>query len=98
MKVFFESAVNSKDLKCLFQAEKQKEVERRLRATEVEEKERLAKERLELFEKRREKERLIKSLQRKKAIIQYVIFQNQIIRRRHICSIESLFVYDRCDI
>ncbi|KHN88626.1 Pinin [Toxocara canis] len=53
------------------QAEKQKEVERRLRATEVEEKERLAKERLDLFEKRREKERLIKSLQRKKAIIQY---------------------------
>uniref|UniRef100_A0A915BBK5 Pinin/SDK/MemA protein domain-containing protein n=1 Tax=Parascaris univalens TaxID=6257 RepID=A0A915BBK5_PARUN len=53
------------------QAEKQKEVERRLRATEIEEKERLAKERLELFEKRRDKERLIKSLQRKKAIIQY---------------------------
>ncbi|VDK49234.1 unnamed protein product [Anisakis simplex] len=53
------------------QAEKQKEVERRLRATENEEKERLAKERYELFEKRREKERLIKSLQRKKAIIQY---------------------------
>lgn len=53
------------------QAEKQKEIERRLRETEMEEKERIAKERMELLEKRREKERQIKALQRKKAIIQY---------------------------
>ncbi|MFH4973492.1 hypothetical protein AB6A40_000201 [Gnathostoma spinigerum] len=53
------------------QANKQREVEKRLRDTELEEKERLAKERLALFEKRRETERRLKSLQRKKAIIQY---------------------------
>uniref|UniRef100_A0A0N5AK05 Pinin_SDK_memA domain-containing protein n=1 Tax=Syphacia muris TaxID=451379 RepID=A0A0N5AK05_9BILA len=53
------------------QAEKQREVERRLKETEMEEKERIAKERMELIEKRREKEHQIKALQRKKAIIQY---------------------------
>ncbi|EFO22869.1 hypothetical protein LOAG_05613 [Loa loa] len=53
------------------QAEKQKEVERRLRESEEEERERLAREKAALLGKRREKERLIKSLQRKKAIIQY---------------------------
>ena len=55
-----------------FKAEKQEEVERRLRETEMEEKERIAKERMELLEKRREKERQRYALQRKKAIIQYV--------------------------
>ncbi|VDP13826.1 unnamed protein product [Onchocerca flexuosa] len=53
------------------QAEKQKEVERRLRESEEEERERLAREKAALLSKRREKERLIKSLQRRKAIIQY---------------------------
>ncbi|VDO36156.1 unnamed protein product [Brugia timori] len=53
------------------QAEKQKEVERRLRESEEEERERLAREKAALLVKRREKERLIKSLQRRKAIIQY---------------------------
>ncbi|VDK86264.1 unnamed protein product [Litomosoides sigmodontis] len=53
------------------QAEKQKEVERRLRESEEEERERLAREKAALLGKRREKERLIKSLQRRKAIIQY---------------------------
>ncbi|KAK6107642.1 pinin/SDK/memA/ protein conserved region family protein [Brugia pahangi] len=53
------------------QAEKQKEVERRLKESEEEERERLAREKAALLGKRREKERLIKSLQRRKAIIQY---------------------------
>lgn len=53
------------------QAEKQREVERRLKESEEEERERLAREKAALLEKRREKERLIKSLQRKKAVIQY---------------------------
>ncbi|VDM08004.1 unnamed protein product [Wuchereria bancrofti] len=53
------------------QAEKQKEVERRLKESEEEERERLAREKAALLGKRREKERLIKALQRRKAIIQY---------------------------
>ena len=58
----------------LFQAEKHREVERRLNETELEEKAKLNKERNDLLEKRREKERELKALQRKKAIIQYVSF------------------------
>ncbi|VDN01843.1 unnamed protein product [Thelazia callipaeda] len=60
-----------KKISSVEKAEKQKEVERRLRESEEEERERLARERAALLGKRREKERLIKSLQRKKAIIQY---------------------------
>lgn len=67
-------------------------MERRLKESEEEERERLAKERAALLEKRREKERLIKSLQRKKAIIQYVSIKKTLLLQ--LCK--GILVFSSC--
>ncbi|KHJ82390.1 hypothetical protein OESDEN_17916 [Oesophagostomum dentatum] len=54
------------------QAEKQKEVEKRLEDKKREDREKIMAERQKLFDERREQEKELRSLQRKKALIQYV--------------------------